>query len=166
LHFSQLADHRLKTKNEVVLIPQPSDDVNDPLNWPTWKKGLAFAPILVFAALGNWVIVGLAVAIPDLIKEFGHNLQDTAQAINGFPVLVLGVGVLTILIKEALNSVEFLLGSYRTLLRQTPRFPRRSFDVLCDDNLVRKSKQLPQSEGSSNPLRICGISLGGVGCGH
>lgn len=22
----------------IVLVPQPSDDPNDPLNWPTWKK--------------------------------------------------------------------------------------------------------------------------------
>lgn len=76
-----------------MLIPQPSDDVNDPLNWPTWKKGLAFAPLLVFTSLGNWVLAGFAVAIPALIKEFKHDLQGTAQAVNGFPVLVLGVGV-------------------------------------------------------------------------
>ena len=68
--------------------------MNDPLNWPTWKKSLAFAPILVFTSLGNWVLGGLAVAIPALIVEFGHDLQGTAQAVNGFPVLVLGAGVL------------------------------------------------------------------------
>ena len=22
----------------IVLVPQPSDDPNDPLNWPAWKK--------------------------------------------------------------------------------------------------------------------------------
>ncbi len=28
-----------KGKNEhIVLVPQPSDDPNDPLNWPQWKK--------------------------------------------------------------------------------------------------------------------------------
>jgi hypothetical protein len=30
-----------KGKNEhIVLVPQPSDDPNDPLNWPQWKKHL------------------------------------------------------------------------------------------------------------------------------
>ena len=77
------------------MIPQPSDDVNDPLNWPTWKKSLAFAPILAFTGLGNWVLGGLAVAIPALIVEFGHDLQGTAQVVNGFPVLVLGAGVIS-----------------------------------------------------------------------
>lgn len=28
-----------KGKNaHIVLVPQPSDDPNDPLNWPQWKK--------------------------------------------------------------------------------------------------------------------------------
>jgi hypothetical protein len=43
----------------------------------------------------------------------------------------------------SVNSVEFLLDSYGTLLRQTSRFSYRSFDVFCYDNLVRKSNQLP-----------------------
>ena len=45
------------------MIPQPSDDVNDPLNWPAWKKSLAFSTILVFTALVTWVIGGLGTAI-------------------------------------------------------------------------------------------------------
>ena len=24
--------------SHIVLVPQPSDDPNDPLNWPSWKK--------------------------------------------------------------------------------------------------------------------------------
>jgi hypothetical protein len=78
------------------LIPQPSDDINDPLNWPTWKKGLAFAPILVFTTLGNWAIAGLGVAIVVLMNEFNKDLQTTAQGLNGYPVLVLGAGVKTL----------------------------------------------------------------------
>jgi hypothetical protein len=75
------------------LIPQPSDDVNDPLNWPTWKKGVAFTPIIIFTGLTNWVTGGLAVALLLLIHQFGNDLQTTAQGLNGFPVLVLGAGV-------------------------------------------------------------------------
>lgn len=34
------ASDSLKTASDghTVLIPQPSDDRNDPLNWPWWKK--------------------------------------------------------------------------------------------------------------------------------
>jgi len=86
-------EHRLKTKGDIVLVPQPSDDINDPLNWPTWKKALAFMPIIIFTSLTNWTIAGLGVAIPLLIEQFGKDLNSTAQDLNGLCVLMLGVGV-------------------------------------------------------------------------
>ena len=75
------------------MVPQPSDDINDPLNWPLWKKALAFMPVVIFTALGNWTLAGLGVAIPVLIGEFGRDLNATAQDLNGLSVLMLGVGV-------------------------------------------------------------------------
>lgn len=75
------------------MVPQPSDDVNDPLNWPTIKKGLAFGPIIVFAFLGNWVVAGLGVALLLLIDDFGRDLNATSQGMIGFSVLALGAGV-------------------------------------------------------------------------
>lgn len=32
--------------SSVILVPQPSEDPNDPLNWPKWKRGLVFYTIL------------------------------------------------------------------------------------------------------------------------
>jgi len=77
------------------LVPQPSDDVNDPLNWPTLKKTLAFAPIVTFSFLGNWVVAGFGVALLLLIDEFHRDLNATAQGLIGMPVLALGAGVLS-----------------------------------------------------------------------
>ena len=88
-----LAAHLLKTKNDIVLVPQPSDDVNDPLNWPTYKKALAFGPVISFAFLGNWVVAGFGVALLLLIEEFQRDLNTTAQGLIGFSVLALGAGV-------------------------------------------------------------------------
>lgn len=81
-----------------MLIPQPSDDPNDPLNWSTFKKALAFTPIIIFTALGNWVAAGLGFAIPILIADFGHSFSATAQGLIGFTVLALGCGVHWLLI--------------------------------------------------------------------
>ncbi|KAG7714568.1 hypothetical protein KL949_004252 [Ogataea haglerorum] len=39
----------LKSSDEVVLIPQPSSDPNDPLNWSMWRKQLHFWILFVFA---------------------------------------------------------------------------------------------------------------------
>jgi hypothetical protein len=76
------------------LIPQPSNDINDPLNWSQAKKVLAFSPIVVFAFLGNWVVAGLGGAILLLIEEFGRDLNTTVQGVIGFAVLALGAGVI------------------------------------------------------------------------
>ncbi|KAG7926590.1 hypothetical protein KL925_003640 [Ogataea polymorpha] len=39
----------LKSSADVVLIPQPSSDPNDPLNWSVWRKQLHFWILFVFA---------------------------------------------------------------------------------------------------------------------
>ena len=93
MHSNFLAAHTLKTKDDIVLVPQPSNDVNDPLNWSQPKKSLAFSPIVVFAFLGNWMIAGLGVAILILFQEFGKDFNTTVQGLIGFPVLALGAGV-------------------------------------------------------------------------
>ena len=33
--------HGSGKNKHIVLVPQPSDDPNDPLNWPKWKKHMA-----------------------------------------------------------------------------------------------------------------------------
>lgn len=35
----------------IVLSPQPSEDPNDPLNWPTWKKEIIIAVLCLGAML-------------------------------------------------------------------------------------------------------------------
>jgi hypothetical protein len=95
LEFLILDSHRLKNKSnsDIVLIPQPSDDPNDPLNWPYWKKTAAFIPISILATVAGWVIGGPAAAIPLLMEEFNMDLKNTVDAIINWPVLLLGLGV-------------------------------------------------------------------------
>lgn len=45
------------TKDGIVLIPQPSDDPNDPLNWSWLKKHSVFLALLPGCFLTDWVIV-------------------------------------------------------------------------------------------------------------
>jgi len=101
-----LASHVLKTKDDIVLVPQPSDDPNDPLNWSTYKKALAFGPIISFAFLGNWVVAGFGVALLLLIEEFQRDLNTTAQDLIGMPVLALGAGVFLYL-RQCLYRISF-----------------------------------------------------------
>lgn len=87
--------HRYKSKqnSDIVLVPQPTDDPNDPLNWPYSKKiGALLAPSFL-ALMAGWVISGLGSAVPILMEDFGTNLQTTVNATLNWPVLMLGLGV-------------------------------------------------------------------------
>jgi len=45
------------TKDGIVLIPQPSDDPRDPLNWSWLKKHAVFLSLIPGCFLTDWVIV-------------------------------------------------------------------------------------------------------------
>lgn len=57
-----------KKDSDIILIPQPSSDPNDPLNWPTWRKQLQFW-ILFFFALILAAISGFTGPIYSLLSE-------------------------------------------------------------------------------------------------
>jgi len=90
-----LAIHQFKDKknSDIKLIPQPSDDVNDPLNWPKWKKVAAFIPIIWFAALVNWMTAGPGTAIVLIVEEFDLDLNTVVDGLLTWVILALGLGV-------------------------------------------------------------------------
>jgi hypothetical protein len=49
-------DAKLKTAKDgkTVLIPQPSDDPRDPLNWPAWRKHMTLLVICIAGAMGDY----------------------------------------------------------------------------------------------------------------
>ncbi|KAM3416349.1 hypothetical protein BST61_g7952 [Cercospora zeina] len=72
-----------------VLVPQPSNDVNDPLNWSTpWKLVVAISQLLYV-----WVLVcsalSLAPLFPFLGEEF-HLNQQQLSLLTGLNVITLG----------------------------------------------------------------------------
>jgi hypothetical protein len=82
-----------KQNSEVVLIPQPSNDVNDPLNWPKWKKGVALTTVLVFSIISSWLIIAAGNGIVLLIKEFHKSAIETSQGVITWCIFTLGIGV-------------------------------------------------------------------------
>ena len=59
------ADAQLKTAKDgrTVLIPQPSDDPEDPLNWPEWKKNMILVVIAIAACTPDYGNATGAVAL-------------------------------------------------------------------------------------------------------
>lgn len=76
----------------IVLVPQPSDDVNDPLRWPTWKKYFAFLNVCLLAFMTTAFIGGFAPALYILSLEYQKNTSAAAGLIL-WPLLVSGLCV-------------------------------------------------------------------------
>jgi hypothetical protein len=93
--LTAIASHRFKSKGDtdIVLVPQPKDDPNDPLNWPRWRKIMAFITVGSFASEAGWISGGLSTAIILLIKEFHTNLKTTVDGMINWNILTLGLGV-------------------------------------------------------------------------
>jgi hypothetical protein len=77
---------------DVVLIPQPSKDPNDPLRWPAWRKHVAFLSVSTFAFLTNVSIGGLSPAFFPLSIEFQKSINTTSGLLT-WAILALGLGV-------------------------------------------------------------------------
>ncbi|KAK7695196.1 hypothetical protein QCA50_002386 [Cerrena zonata] len=78
----------------IVLIPQPSDDPADPLNWPRWKKEGCFWT-LCFAASLDGALSPLASAGYVLLSEKFDVSVDTVT--SSFGSILLGLGCFMLL---------------------------------------------------------------------
>ena len=76
-----------------MLVPQPSDDPNDPLNWPKWKKALAVMSLCCFVGLTNWVIAGIGSGILLIMEDYEIDLNTAVTGTISWCILTLGLGV-------------------------------------------------------------------------
>ncbi|KAM5354823.1 hypothetical protein ACJ41O_001469 [Fusarium nematophilum] len=76
--------------SHVVLVPQPSDDPNDPLNWSGAKKGVVLSVILMGTAF-VCVIPSpmLNAGIVQISMDLGRSFSDIAK-LNGYMLLAVG----------------------------------------------------------------------------
>ncbi|KAK0636579.1 hypothetical protein B0T17DRAFT_587686 [Bombardia bombarda] len=71
----------------VELVPQPSDDPDDPLNWPMWRKELNFASLLLMVAMTG-VMKTMFVSVNARLAE-GYDVTYTAAAaLTGVPLIL------------------------------------------------------------------------------
>ncbi|KAM7183744.1 MFS general substrate transporter [Naviculisporaceae sp. PSN 640] len=71
----------------VELIPQPSDDPDDPLNWPMWRKELNFFSLLLMVAMTG-VMKTIFLTVNAQIAE-GYQVSYTAAAaLTGVPLMI------------------------------------------------------------------------------
>jgi hypothetical protein len=75
----------LKTASDghTVLIPQPSDDPDDPLNWSSWKKNAVFLSLLPGCLLTDFVITWGTTMFELQAPEWRMAVPDVAHSISG-----------------------------------------------------------------------------------
>ncbi|CAA7268049.1 unnamed protein product [Cyclocybe aegerita] len=75
--------------SHVVLVPQPSDDPNDPLNWPRWKKEACFWTLVFMASLDGALSPMVGPGYVLLAEQFGVSVDVVASS---FGTILLGLG--------------------------------------------------------------------------
>ncbi|KAF2084190.1 MFS transporter [Saccharata proteae CBS 121410] len=78
----------------IVLVPQPSDDPNDPLNWPLWRRDLILFILSILGVIASTLSPLLAANTVTLSLYFHRGFTDMAL-LTGYHLL--GVAVAGIL---------------------------------------------------------------------
>ena len=87
--MADVGSHHFVKATDQVLVPQPSDDPADPLNWNRWWK---FSVMFWVTAVSFTQALGplaLAPMFPELIEKFDSDLAGVVQ-FTGVSILVLG----------------------------------------------------------------------------
>lgn len=74
-----------------ALYPVPTDDPNDPLQWPEWKKSAILIICSLYSFLGNGALTGPSVYINIYAEEFGIS-TTAASGLISYPNLAFGFG--------------------------------------------------------------------------
>jgi hypothetical protein len=135
------------------LIPQPSNDINDPLNWPKYKKALAFLSIITFTFTLTWMFAGIAYGIPGVITDLNITLNQAVDGLLSWAVLTIGLAVLIFPLFS--DFVELLLDSYRSLYRKASRIHFCVVGHIRHVRCLRKNQKLPRFCRSKSHRRIC-----------
>ena len=81
------------SRHGLPLLPQPSDDVFDPLNWSSLEKVIILVILCILAFLGTCHMIAIAPAFGATVEDFGEDFALTTYLV-GAPLLSYGVASL------------------------------------------------------------------------
>ncbi|KAK2751401.1 hypothetical protein FQN55_000674 [Onygenales sp. PD_40] len=76
---------------QIVLDPQPDDSLNDPLNWPAWRRDLSLLSLGFYSMIGGGMTPILAAGYHDVSASYDISSQQVALT-TGLYMLGLGLG--------------------------------------------------------------------------
>ncbi|KAK8051022.1 hypothetical protein PG993_002407 [Apiospora rasikravindrae] len=86
--------------SRVELVPQPSDDPEDPLNWPMWRKNLNFLTLAYMTALIG-VMKTIFVSVNGPIAIRNRVSYTAAVSLTGVPLMISALsGTLSLLVAK------------------------------------------------------------------
>ncbi|KAH9923125.1 MFS general substrate transporter [Epithele typhae] len=88
--------------SHVVLIPQPSDDPRDPLNWPMWKKEACFWTLVFATSLDGALSPMVGPGYVLLAQQFNVSVDSITSS---FGFILLGLG--TFMLVQNAMAVKF-----------------------------------------------------------
>ena len=81
-----------RTRNgQLILEPQPDDSMNDPLNWPSWRRDVALLSLGFYCMLGGGMTPVLAAGFKDVAKTYNVTIPKVALT-TGLYMMGLGLG--------------------------------------------------------------------------
>ncbi|OTA99016.1 hypothetical protein M426DRAFT_16868 [Hypoxylon sp. CI-4A] len=123
--------------SDVLLVPQPSNSPNDPLNWPLWKKDLMLFFICIdTAVVGAWGPM-ISPGYVEMAAQFGMS-YNSLNAYLGYGVLVIG---LSCFFTNSMAVVwgrrpVFLLGNLLLFISSIGGFYAHSFSSLLGFRII------------------------------
>ncbi|KAK8106441.1 MFS-type transporter [Apiospora kogelbergensis] len=95
----------------VELVPQPSDDPEDPLNWPMWRKNLNYLALIYMTALIG-VMKTIYVSVNGPIAIRNGVSYTAAVALTGVPLMVSAfTGALSLVVARLFGKRPVYLAS-------------------------------------------------------
>ncbi|KAL9619322.1 MAG: hypothetical protein Q9160_006087 [Pyrenula sp. 1 TL-2023] len=85
-------DEKKKTADgQMILDPQPDDSLNDPLNWPAWRRDSALLSLGFYCMLGGGLTPVLAAGFQNVADDYDVTYAKVALT-TGLYMMGLGVG--------------------------------------------------------------------------
>ena len=72
-------EEKKKTKDgKIILEPQPEDSMNDPLNWPSWRRDVALLSLGFYCMLGGGMTPVLAAGFKNISQTYHVSVPRVA----------------------------------------------------------------------------------------
>ena len=75
----------------MILVPQPDDSLNDPLNWPKWRRDVALVSLGFYCMLGGGMTPVLAAGFTNVAASYHVSIPQVALT-TGLYMMGLGLG--------------------------------------------------------------------------